>query len=120
MDEIQEYLTRRYPDAYINLKRYNLMFKKYPIEAQFMGPDPAVLHRLADSARYIMEHTPEVRLITTDWEPQIPVLSIEYDQAAARALGSQPQRRKHVPAFRHTAAYPSGSSTKASTATTST
>ena len=87
MDEIQEYLTRRYPDAYINLKRYNLMFKKYPIEAQFMGPDPAVLHRLADSARYIMEHTPEVRLITTDWEPQIPVLSIEYDQAAARALG---------------------------------
>lgn len=25
-------------------------------------------------------------LITTDWEPQIPVLSIEYDQAAARAL----------------------------------
>mgnify|MGYP002129644270 CR=1 FL=1 len=86
MDEIQEYLTRRYPDAYINLKRYNLMFKKYPIEAQFMGPDPAVLHRLADSARYIMEHTPEVRLITTDWEPQIPVLSIEYDQAAARAL----------------------------------
>ena len=87
MDEIQEYLTRRYPNAYINLKRYNLMFKKYPIEAQFMGPDPAVLHRLADSARYIMEHTPEVRLITTDWEPQIPVLSIEYDQAAARALG---------------------------------
>lgn len=74
MDEIQEYLTRRYPDAYINLKRYNLMFKKYPIEAQFMGPDPAVLHRLADSARYIMEHTPEVRLITTDWELQIPVL----------------------------------------------
>ena len=33
MDEIQEYLTQRYPDAYINLKRYNLMFKKYPIEA---------------------------------------------------------------------------------------
>ena len=25
------------------------VFKKYPIEAQFMGPDPAVLHRLADS-----------------------------------------------------------------------
>lgn len=87
MDEIQSYLSRAYPDAYVNLKRYNLMFKKYPIEAQFMGPDPAVLHRLADSARHIMENTPEVRLVTTDWEPQVPVLTIEYDQPAARALG---------------------------------
>lgn len=87
MDEIQSYLTQHYPDAYVKMKRYNLMFKKYPIEVQFMGPDPAVLHRLADSARSIMENTPEVCLITTDWEPQVPVLSIEYDQAAARALG---------------------------------
>ena len=87
MDEIQGYLTRHYPDAYVKLKRYNLMFKKYPSEAQFMGPEPAVLHQLADSVRSIMENTPEVCLITTDWEPQIPVLSIEYDQAAARASG---------------------------------
>lgn len=87
MEEIQAYLTLHYPDAYVKMKRYNLMFKKYPIEAQFMGPDPAVLHQLADSARSIMESTPEVCLITTDWEPQVPVLSIEYDQAAARALG---------------------------------
>ena len=76
MDEIQNYLAQRYPDAYVKLKRYNLMFKKYPIEAQFMGPDPAILHQLADSARNIMENTPEVCLITTDWEPQIPVLSM--------------------------------------------
>ena len=87
MDEIQSYLTHHYPNAYVKMKRYNLMFKKYPIEVQFMGPDPAVLHRLADSARSIMENTPEICLITTDWEPQVPVLSIEYDQAAARTLG---------------------------------
>lgn len=87
MDEIQAYLTTHYPQAYVKLKRYNLMFKKYPIEAQFNGPDPAVLHQLADSARRIMEHTPEVCLITSNWEPRVPVLRIEYDQAAARALG---------------------------------
>lgn len=87
MDEIQSYLSAQYPDAYVKLKRYNLMFKKYPIEAQFLGPDPAVLHQLADSARSIMENTPEVCLVTSDWEPQIPVLTIEYDQPAARALG---------------------------------
>ena len=87
MNEIQDYLTQHYPDAYVKLNRYNLMFKKYPIEAQFLGPDPAVLHRLADSARLIMEQCPEVCLITTDWEPQIPVLNVEYDQSAARAIG---------------------------------
>lgn len=87
MEEIQDYLTAHYPDAYVKMKRYNLMFKKYPIEAQFLGPDPAVLHRLADSARAIMEATPEVRLITTDWDPQVPVLTVEYDQPAARTLG---------------------------------
>lgn len=87
MDAIQTYLTAQYPDAYVKLKRYNLMYKKYPIEAQFLGPDPAVLHRLADSARIIMERTPEVCLITTDWNPDVPVLTVEYDQPAARALG---------------------------------
>ena len=87
MDEIQDYLTSHYPEAYVKVKRYNLMFKKYPIEAQFLGPDPAVLHQLADSARTLMEQTPEVCLITTDWEPDVPVLHVEYDQAAARSLG---------------------------------
>lgn len=87
MEEIQDYLTAHYPDAYVKMKRYNLMFKKYPIEAQFLGPDPAVLHQLADSARTIMEHSPEVELITTDWDPQVPVLTVEYDQPAARSLG---------------------------------
>ena len=32
-------------------KSMQYLFKKYPIEAQFTGPDPAVLHPLADSAQ---------------------------------------------------------------------
>ena len=56
MAEIQQYLSSHYPDANVKLKRYNLMFTKYPIEAQFTGPDPAVLHQLADRARKIMEN----------------------------------------------------------------
>lgn len=86
IDEIQHTLNEMHPEAYIKLKRYNLMYKKFPIEAMFIGPDPAVLHSLADSARKIMEQTPEVYLITTDWEPQTPMLNVEYDQATARAL----------------------------------
>lgn len=87
IDDIQKELNKRYPDAYIKLKRYNLMFKKYPIEICFSGPDPSVLHRLADSAMAIVAASDKVYLPTSDWEPQVPVLSVNYDQPAARTTG---------------------------------
>jgi len=87
IDEIQDELSSRFPDAYIKLKRYNLMFKKYPIEACFHGPDPAVLHVLTDSALSIVRNSPSVYLPTTDWEPKVPVLNIKYDQPKARSIG---------------------------------
>ncbi len=87
IDEIQTELSNRYPDAYIKLKRYNLMFKKYPIEACFHGPDPSVLHALCDSALAIVHKNEKVYLPTTDWEPQVPVMTIDYDQPSARTSG---------------------------------
>lgn len=87
MDAIQQELQDRYPDAYLKLKRYNIMYKKYPIEALFTGPDPAVLRVLADSARLIMEQSPEVCSVTTDWDPAMPLLEIDYEQTAARRSG---------------------------------
>lgn len=87
IEDIQDYLNREFPQAYAKIKLYNLMFKKYPIEVQFSGPDPAVLHALADSARIIMEESGKVRLITTNWEPKVPLISVDYDQEAARAIG---------------------------------
>lgn len=86
IDELQEKVTEMFPDAYVKFKRYNLMYKKYPIEAQFTGPDPAVLHQLADSCRVIMERTGAVRCITTDWEPKVPCLNVHYNQMNARRL----------------------------------
>lgn len=87
VDDIQELLLQRYPDAYVKVKRYNIMYKKYPIEALFTGPDPAVLHALADSARAIMERSPKTCLSTSDYEPAMPVMEITYDQPSARRSG---------------------------------
>ena len=87
IDELQKEISDLYPDAYVKFKRYNLMFKKYPIEACFSGPDPAVLHQLVDSARAIVNASDKVYLVTSDWEPKVPVLSIDYDQASARNSG---------------------------------
>lgn len=87
LEEIQTYLNKEYPQAYAKIKSYNLMFKKYPIEVQFSGPDPAVLHALADSAKAIVEQNDKVRLITTNWESQVPLISVDYSQEEARAIG---------------------------------
>ena len=87
IDELQSEIDRLYPDAYVKFKRYNLMYKKYPIEACFHGPDPAVLHRLTDSAMAIVRRSDKVYLPTSDWEPLVPVLSVDYNQQMARAQG---------------------------------
>ncbi len=85
IDSLQAEISRRYPDAYVKFKRYNLMFKKYPIEACFHGPDPAVLHQLVDSAKAIADASDKVYLTTSDWQPQVPVLNIAYNQPSARS-----------------------------------
>jgi multidrug efflux pump subunit AcrB len=87
MGEIQQYLTDNYPDAYVRLKRYNLMYKDYPIEVQFSGPDPAILRNMVARAKEIMDNSPDVYLITSDWKPRTPVLMIDYNQPVARNIG---------------------------------
>jgi multidrug efflux pump subunit AcrB len=87
MSEIQDHLTAQYPNAYVRLKRYNLMYEKYPIAVQFNGPDPAVLRELTQQAMAIMEESPAVSLVCSNWEPKTPVLRVDYNQPVARNLG---------------------------------
>lgn len=87
MEEIQQYLTTNYPQAYARVKRYNLMYKAYPIEVRFNGPDPAVLRNLTDQAEAIMRNNPTTRLVTNNWEPLTPVMTVDYNQPSARNLG---------------------------------
>jgi multidrug efflux pump subunit AcrB len=84
---LQKELSEQYPQAYVRIKKYNLMYKPYPIEAMFSGPDPAVLKDLAARAEAVMEAEPSVMLTTRNWEPQVPVLSVRYDQTTARSAG---------------------------------
>lgn len=85
--EIQRHLTEQYPQAYVRVKRYNLMYSKYPVEAMFTGPDPAVLTDLTSKAQAIMEDCDKLMLTTSDWKPKVPVLEIDYDQPTARNIG---------------------------------
>ncbi|MFR9602701.1 MAG: efflux RND transporter permease subunit [Rikenellaceae bacterium] len=85
--EIQQYLTDNYPQAYARVKRYNLMYNRYPIELTFMGPDPDVLRGLTHRAQEIMRGCDKITLITSDWEGKTPLLEVDYNQAVAREIG---------------------------------
>lgn len=49
--EIQKYLNNNYPDAFFRVLEYVAAFYDADIEAQFTGPDPAVLKDLATKAK---------------------------------------------------------------------
>ncbi len=87
LEEVQDDLRMMYPDAQIRVKRYNLMYKEFPIEVQFAGPDPEVLHTLTDQASEIMRKHEGVSMVRSNWFPKIPVLKVDYDQSKARELG---------------------------------
>lgn len=85
--ELQQYLTELYPDAYVRIKRYNLMYEDFPVELMFCGPDPAVLKDLARQAQQVMEDEPTADLVTDNWEPEMPVMMVDYYQPVARQSG---------------------------------
>ena len=84
---LQEELTQNFPDAYVRIKRYNLMYEKFPVEFMFTGPDPAVLKELSAKAERIMKDEPSAMLVRNDWEPMKPVLTVDYHQPVARTAG---------------------------------
>lgn len=87
LDYIQNHLIENYPQAYARVKRYNLMYEKFPVAVEFSGPDPAVLRNLTAQAEEIMNNNNNTVLETNDWEPKIPVVVVNYNQPAARSLG---------------------------------
>ena len=87
LEYIQNHLIENYPQAYARVKRYNLMYEKFPVAVEFRGPDPAVLRNLTAQAEEIMNKNSNTVLETNDWEPKIPVVVVNYNQPAARSLG---------------------------------
>ena len=87
LDKLQTYLTDHYPQAQVRVKRYNLMYKEYPIELEFQGPDPAVLRQLAHRAVAVMEQHPGTLMARANWFPRVPAAEVQYDQTKALTAG---------------------------------
>ncbi|GAP43329.1 multidrug efflux pump subunit AcrB [Lentimicrobium saccharophilum] len=86
---ISEYLHRNFPDARTRIRKYNLSIKaSHTVEAEFSGPDPAVLRDLSRQAMDIFRENPYVDPYTLeeDWESPGEALTVRYNaQAAGRA-----------------------------------
>lgn len=84
---LQQYLSEHYPQGYVRMKRYNLMYMNFPIQFMISGPDPAVLKELCAQVEDIMRNDSTIMLVTNNWGPETPSLDVKYHQQIARLAG---------------------------------
>lgn len=86
--EIQAYLDDSYPDAQAKVWQFQLgPGGGSKVEAEFSGPDPAVLRRLADQAKAIMTADGRAISIKDDWRQPVSVIEPVYSSNKGRRLG---------------------------------
>ena len=83
-DKIIAYLKEHYPQATARKRVYGPIFTEYEVEAQFSGPDPAVLRGLAEEAKTIMRNEPKATAITDNWKNKVKVLNPQYSVERAK------------------------------------
>ena len=87
-DQIVEHIEQNYPDS-------QAWYKKFvvgpgggaKIEAQFRGPDPAVLRQLSEQAKTIMRSDPAAINVRDDWRQRVKVLRPRFAETPARLSG---------------------------------
>lgn len=84
--DLEKYARNNFPDANARIRFYKAIFTQYPIEAQFSGPDPAVLRELSEKAKVIMKKSPKMSIVTDNWKNKVKVWSPQF--ADSKALRS--------------------------------
>jgi multidrug efflux pump subunit AcrB len=86
--QIQSHIDAHYPNAQAKVWRFQLgPGGGSKIEAQFSGPDPAVLRDLASQAKAILARDAKAMAIKDDWRQQVSVVVPEYSESRGRRLG---------------------------------
>ncbi|MEM8547341.1 MAG: efflux RND transporter permease subunit, partial [Pseudomonadota bacterium] len=88
IETIQAYLDKEYPDGQGKAWRFQMgPGGGSKIEAEFSGPDPAVLRELAAEAKRIMAEDGRAVLIKDDWRRPIPVIQPSYSANKGERVG---------------------------------
>jgi multidrug efflux pump subunit AcrB len=59
----------------------------FPVAFRVMGPDPDKLREIAAQARAVMEASPLMRTVNTDWGDRVPALQFSLDQDRLQNMG---------------------------------
>ncbi|HDK6115919.1 TPA: efflux RND transporter permease subunit [Klebsiella variicola] len=62
-------------------------YSPYPVAYRVMGPDPATLREIADKVEKVMQASPMMRTVNTDWWPRVPALHFTLNQDRLQAVG---------------------------------
>ncbi|HFK7188276.1 TPA: efflux RND transporter permease subunit [Serratia odorifera] len=62
-------------------------YSPYPVAYRIMGPDPAMLREIAAQAQAIMQASPMMRTVNTDWGARVPTLHFSLDQDRLQSVG---------------------------------
>ncbi|MGI5832026.1 MAG: efflux RND transporter permease subunit [Thermoguttaceae bacterium] len=105
---IEDWIKANYPQAEARTQRFALgPTTKLEIEARYSGPDPAVLHSLADQAKEILRREPTAKFVRDNWRQKVPTWSPEFSQAkGARGMISRAQMQMAL--LRATVGIPTG------------
>ena len=88
LPRIQGIVDAEYPDAQAKVWQFQLgPGGGSKIEAEFSGPDPAVLRQLANEAKAIMAEDGRAISIKDDWREPVGTIQPRYAEARGRRLG---------------------------------
>lgn len=62
-------------------------YSPYPVAYRVMGPDPSTLREIADRVEKVMQASPMMRTVNTDWGARVPALHFTLDQDRLQAVG---------------------------------
>jgi len=62
-------------------------YSPYPVAYRVMGPDPATLREIAHEVEKVMQASPMMRTVNTDWGPRVPALHFTLNQDRLQAVG---------------------------------
>jgi multidrug efflux pump subunit AcrB len=86
--QIQQHIDANYPNAQAKVWQFQLgPGGGSKIEAEFSGPDIAVLRGLANQAKGIMAADDRAVSIKDDWRQPVSVVEVQYDADSGRRLG---------------------------------
>ena len=62
-------------------------YSPFPVAYRVLGPDPAKLRDIAEQVRAVMQDSPMMRTVNTDWGPLTPTLHFNLNQDRLQAVG---------------------------------